>query len=214
MEVFIENMKESEIKNKRVLEVGSRYVNGSVRPFIEKWLKPREYTGIDIEAGKYVDILLTAEKLVEYFGSESFDAVICANVIEHVKDWRLVIENMKEVLKKGGYIYITAPSIGFTYHAFPFDFWRYEIKDIRKIFSDFQITVLKNYEPFGIFLKAYKPLDYQPNEIREYALYSVILGKRATSLHDVTDMPITRRLKFIIKELEKKRPHFGLTRLS
>jgi len=105
IEFFIENIDIREFKAKRVLEVGSKYVNGSVRPLIERFCKPKEYIGIDIEPGKYVDIILPAEKLLKYFGKESFDVVISTEVLEHVKNWRVVIFNMKEVLKPGGYIY-------------------------------------------------------------------------------------------------------------
>ena len=107
MEFFIENVKPEEFRDKRVLEVGSKYVNGSVRPLIERFMQPKEYIGIDIEPGKYVDVVLPAEELVEYFGRESFDVVISTETLEHVKDWRKVITNMKDVLKPGGYIYIS-----------------------------------------------------------------------------------------------------------
>jgi len=91
IEFFVEDVKPEEFRDKRVLEVGSGYVNGSVRPLIERFMRPKEYIGIDIELGKYVDIVLPAEELVEYFGSESFDVVLSTETLEHVKDWRKVI---------------------------------------------------------------------------------------------------------------------------
>jgi len=102
LEFFIENVRPEEFKDKRILEVGSKYVNGSVRPLIERFMQPKEYIGIDIEPGKYVDVVLPAEKLVKHFGSESFDVVISTETLEHVKDWRKVITNMKDVLKPRG----------------------------------------------------------------------------------------------------------------
>ena len=54
---------------------------------------------------KYVDVVVPAEELVKYFGAESFDVVIATELLEHVKDWRLVVNNMKQVLKPKGYIY-------------------------------------------------------------------------------------------------------------
>ena len=106
IEFFIENVEKDEFKNKKVLEVGSKYVNGSVRPLIECFCSPKEYVGVDIEPGKFVDLILPAEKLVEYFGSESFDVIIATELLEHVQNWRLVVDNLKGVLKRGGYIYI------------------------------------------------------------------------------------------------------------
>jgi len=198
IEFFIDNIKIEEFKGKRILEVGSRYVNGSVRPLIEKFAHPKEYIGVDIESGKYVDIMLPAEKLVEYFGEEAFDIVISTELLEHVKDWRLAIINMKRVLKRGGYVYITTRSYGFPYHAYPYDFWRYEAEDMQKIFSDFEILkLIRDHEAPGVFLKARKPEPYNPVDLSSIALYSMILGKRTISIPDIRDMPISRRLKFI-----------------
>ncbi|MEM2261178.1 MAG: methyltransferase domain-containing protein [Ignisphaera sp.] len=75
------------------------------------------------------------KKIVEYFGEESFDVIISTEVLEHVRDWRAVINNMKRALREGGIMYITTRSFGFPYHDFPYDFWRYEIEDMRKIFT-------------------------------------------------------------------------------
>lgn len=71
---------------------------------IERFCSPKEYIGIDLEPEKYVDIILPAEKIVEYFGEEAFDVVIATELLEHVKDWRTVVDNMKRVLRRGGYI--------------------------------------------------------------------------------------------------------------
>jgi hypothetical protein len=66
-EFFVGNVDIGEFEGKMVLEVESKYVNGSVRPFIKRFLKPREYIGIDIEPGKFIDITVPAEKLLNYF---------------------------------------------------------------------------------------------------------------------------------------------------
>ncbi|GAY26247.1 methyltransferase type 11 [Desulfurococcaceae archaeon AG1] len=109
LEFFIENAEPEEFSGARVLEVGSRYVNGSVRPLIERFFRPKEYVGVDIEPGKFVDLILPVEKLIDHFGRESFDVVIATELLEHVMDWRLAVNNMKTVLKRGGYIYISRP---------------------------------------------------------------------------------------------------------
>jgi hypothetical protein len=101
-------------------------------------------------------------------------------LLEHVQNWRLVINNMKRVLKRGGYIYITTRSYGYPYHPAPYDFWRYEIEDMKKIFSDFEIIKLvKDHEASGVFLKAKKILNTLI-DLSNIALYSIVLGKRTT----------------------------------
>jgi SAM-dependent methyltransferase len=195
LDFFMRHVDCEEFAGRRVLEVGSKFVNGSVRPLIEKFCKPREYVGIDIEAGKYVDVVLPAERLVEYFGPESFDAVISTDVLEHVFDWRTVVNNMKAVLKPGGFIYITVPSKGYPYHAYPHDYWRYEIEDMEKIFGDFEIIALeKNWEAPGVFLKARKPKSLSPNDLSQIELYSIVLGRRTREIVGMDKAPLARRL--------------------
>ncbi len=211
LEFFIENAKLEEFKYNRVIEVGSKYVNGSVRPIIEKFLGPKEYIGVDIEQGKFVDVVCNAEKLVEYFGEEYFDVVISTELLEHVKDWRNVIQNMKNILKPGGYIYITTRSKGFPFHAYPYDFWRYEIEDMKKIFEDFEIIKLQeDPEAEGVFLKARKPLNYSSTNLDNISLYSMILCKRTTTIPDIKEMPTLRKLKIFLNQtlLEQARNIF------
>lgn len=183
MEFFMEAVQCEEFQGKRVLEVGSKYVNGSVRPLIEKFCKPKEYIGVDIEEGKFVDIVLPAEKLVEKFGENSFDALISTEMLEHVRDWRSVVNNMKLVVRPMGYIYISTRSLGFPYHACPYDFWRYEIVDFARIFNDFEIIKLVKdpFEP-GVFLKARKPIYFKMTDLSYIALYSIITRKRTREI--------------------------------
>ena len=140
---------------------------------------------------------------MEYFGAESFDVVIATELLEHVLDWRLVVNNMKLVLKPGGYIYITTRSKGFPYHAYPYDFWRYEIEDMKRIFSDFEIITLKqDHEVPGVFLKARKPHNWKANDLQNIDLYSIILGKRTKTIPKISDIPLYR--KIVLKLLHSK----------
>lgn len=195
-EFFIENSAIKEFSGKRVLEVGSR--NGSVRTFIECFLNPKEYTGVDIEHGKYVDLIVPAESVVKHFGPEYFEVVITTELLEHVINWRSVVNNLKTFLRKGGYIYITTRSLGYPYHGCFYDLWRYEVEDLAKIFSDFQIIILKKDKAApGLFLKARKPLDYIPNSLSGIAIHSIVLGKRTLEIPSPTDMPPHRRLRYL-----------------
>jgi SAM-dependent methyltransferase len=212
IEFFIENVRHREFEGKRVLEVGSKYVNGSVRPLIEKFLNPREYVGVDIELGKYVDVICPVERLVERFGEESFETVIVTELLEHIKDWRIAIDNVKKVLKRGGYIYITTRSYGFPYHGHPHDFWRYQPEDMRSIFSDFNILSLaQDHEAPGVFLKARKPYNYMPRDLSKIALYSILIGGRIREIPNASDMPLVRRIAIRLWLLQSKVERFLLT---
>jgi SAM-dependent methyltransferase len=203
LEFFIESIKAEEFNEKRILEVGSKYVNGSVRPLIEGFFSPQEYIGVDIESGKFVDLILPAEKILDHFGPESFDVVISTELLEHIVDWRLAVNNMKMILKRTGYIYITTRSRGFPYHGFPWDFWRYAVEDMGRIFMDFEVIAQKkDHQAPGVFLKARKPENYVPADLSDIALYSMVLGRRTRDIPNIEDMPFSR--SFMLRLLRPK----------
>jgi SAM-dependent methyltransferase len=214
IDFFQEEAFPEHFRGKRVLEVGSRYVNGSVRPMIQRFLEPREYIGIDLEPGKYVDLVLPAEKIVDTFGENSFDTIVSTEVLEHVHDWRKVINQLKRALKPGGYLYITTRSRGFPFHAYPYDFWRYEPRDMIAIFKDFKIYKLKgDPEAPGVFIIAQKPLRWTPAELKEIELYSMILGKRTREIPKLADMPLKRKILVNMKRtIEETRLEAGVPR--
>ena len=143
--------------NMRVLEVGSRNINGSVRPLVES-TKPLEYIGIDIEPGPGVDRVLNAIYLTDTFPAW-FDVVICTETLEHARDYLTVIAQMKAVLKPGGVLYLTTRSPGFPLHEYPGDYWRFTKAQILTLFKNMQIESCEDDpQTPGVFLKARKPL--------------------------------------------------------
>jgi SAM-dependent methyltransferase len=169
------------VAGRDVLEVGSLDVNGSVRPHAEA-LGPASYVGVDIAAGPRVDVVLDATELVSRFGRDSFDVVITTEMLEHVRDWRPVIHNLKGVLRPGGYLVVTTRSIGFPYHGYPYDFWRYEPEDMQAIFGDLEIVELeRDPDSPGVFMLARRPPGFV-ERIRPHRLYSIVTGRRQSSV--------------------------------
>jgi SAM-dependent methyltransferase len=174
------NLKEEDVRGKSIIEVGSLNINGSLRATVENF-GPDSYVGVDIKAGPGVDQICGADDLIEKFGCNKFDILICTELLEHVKNWQHVIHNLKNILKPSGILIITTRSKGFRYHGFPFDFWRYEKSDLEFIFSDFDIEVLeKDLDESGIFLKARKRIDFVEKELKGYRLYSIIQNRRSS----------------------------------
>ena len=170
---FFERKMLSDDAFKRMLEVGSMDLNGTVRMIAEVF-HPSEYIGIDLEPGKCVDLVLDVKDIVEKFGENSFDVVICSEMLEHVEYWRTAVNNMKRVLKPGGHIYITTRSYGFGYHAYPEDYWRYSREDVWKMFSDSKINCLEDDTEYpGVFLKATKPEDWKPKDLSRINVFSM-----------------------------------------
>lgn len=171
-------IEQSDIRGKRVLEVGSRDVNGTIRSIVAAF-EPAEYVGIDIEAGPGVDQVCGVDELVSRFGRESFDAVLSTEMIEHVRDWRTAISQLKAVLRPGGILLLTTRSKGFPYHDYPFDFWRFELSDMEAIFGDMTVEALESdpSEP-GVFVKARRPEIFKAHDLSNIQLFSILTGRR------------------------------------
>ncbi len=167
-----------------VLEVGSRDLNGSLRPMVEA-LGPGRYVGVDIAPGLGVDELCDATEVVARFGEEAFDLVISTELIEHVLEWRTVVSNLKRVLRINGVLLLTTRSRGFGYHGFPHDYWRYEADDVRAVFGDMRIEALETdrLAP-GVFLRARKPAAFREADLASYELFSVLTGRRVRTVTD------------------------------
>lgn len=172
------SLSKEEVKGKDILEVGSYDVNGTLRPIIESW-GPQSYTGVDIMAGPGVDIVCSSENILRHFGNKKFDIVVSTEMLEHVEPWQDVISNLKNICKPGGLLLLTTRSLGFGYHAYPHDHWRYEKEDMEKIFSDYEIISLeKDAMAPGIFIKARRPENFKENDLSDYKLYSVVTGTK------------------------------------
>ncbi len=180
----VKNLSREDIENKRVIDVGSHNYNGNMSIVAEK-MNPKEYIGVDMIPGPGVDVVCLAENLVEKFGVESFDTVISNELMEHARNWREVISNMKRVLKPGGNILLTTRGKGFKIHAYPHDYWRYDVEDMKKIFSDFDIEILiPDPQAPGVLLKAKKPHNFKENDLSAIDLFSVVTGTRSLTLSD------------------------------
>lgn len=88
------------------LEIGSRDVNGNCReyfPTVNSWY------GIDLRDGPNVDEVADAETWVPI---QTFDLVLCTEVLEHAKNPRAIVDVVYEALDPGGYFIMTCALLG------------------------------------------------------------------------------------------------------
>ena len=116
----------------RVLDVGSLNINGSVREFFPK-SSTSEFIGIDMQEGKDVDIVMNAHDLKQKFEAESFDVIFCMNTLEHDDKFWITLENIKYLLKRGGYFVFGSPTYNFPIHKHPKDYYRFLEDSVREI---------------------------------------------------------------------------------
>ena len=114
---FIKEFKESYIINNfnkdiNVLEIGSLDVNGNIRNLFDF---TNEYTGIDLEKGPNVDLVLNGTNIDEL--NKNFDIIISCECFEHAKDWKLIFEKMCQISKPNSFIVISVASTGRVEHG-------------------------------------------------------------------------------------------------
>jgi SAM-dependent methyltransferase len=197
LEVVAKALPERDVAGKRVLEVGSLDVNGTVRPGIQA-LRPAEYVGIDIRPGPGVDVVCDAAEIDHRFGPEAFDVVISTELLEHAREWKKIVHNFKYVLRPGGLLVVTTRSYGVDFHRHPFDFWRYEKDDFELIFSDLQIQDLQ-LDPTdpGLFIKARKPANFVERNLSDHQLYSILRQRKKREATDLDIVLFKIRYRFI-----------------
>jgi len=167
------------VKGIRVIELGSRNVNGSVRPLLQEKLKPEFYVGVDAMPGPDVDVVWRAEQIDLLYPKEIFHLVITTEMLEHVQDWRRVIENLFYLCAPGGHILITTRSEGFPKHDYPDDHWRFSLEDMRTIFEGMEILTLRSDpEMAGVFCLVRKQPGCSLRSLDEIKLYNINSGER------------------------------------
>ena len=197
----------ADVRGKRVLEVGSMDVNGSVRNDVIA-LGPASYTGTDMRPGRGVDMVCDAGDLVEKFGENAFDVVISTEMLEHARDWRRVVSNIKRVTAPNGVMLVSTRSYGVDFHRRPFDYWRYERQDFEAIFSDIRTEeLLLDAQAPGVMIKGRKPVPFVERDLSGLALYSILRRRRQRN-HTGLDLAIFKvryRLVRLLKDLAPKR---------
>lgn len=115
--------------DKKTLDVGC--TNG---PYVK--LFPNRI-GIDIRKAKAVDIIADVHDL-HMFKDNTFDIVLCTEVLEHLHTPSKAISEMKRVLKKGGKLILTTRFI-FPLHDTPGDYYRFTREGLEFLLKDFKI---------------------------------------------------------------------------
>jgi SAM-dependent methyltransferase len=96
---------------KTVLDLGSLDVNGTNRYLFENC----SYCGVDLGAGRNVDIICPADRI--QFADESFDFIISTEMLEHDMRWRYTLAKVAKLLKPGGVFLLTCASTGRQEHG-------------------------------------------------------------------------------------------------
>jgi len=117
-----------------ILDLGCRE-----KPYAD-WLEPGRvgtYIGADVIPGAGVDVLI--DPMGHWpFADESFDAIVCTQVLEHVGNRDTVVDEMSRILKSAGTILVTVPFL-YPAHGLPHDHVRFTSQGLTAVLE-------KNFE--------------------------------------------------------------------
>jgi len=100
-----------DFSQKRILEIGSYNVNGSIRPFFQG----STYVGVDIIAGPDVDVVCSGEKVSD--PDNTYDLTVSCECFEHNPKWCETFMNMHRMTKAGGIVHFTCATTGRLEHG-------------------------------------------------------------------------------------------------
>lgn len=126
--LYADLRRELNLLDGRVLDVGC-----GEKPY-RPWVRNASaYVGIDISPGPEVDVLIDPDRTWP-LESASFDSVLCTQVLEHVADLSLTVDEIARVLKPGGRLVVTIP-FAYNEHGAPHDYRRLSRHGLAKIFA-------------------------------------------------------------------------------
>jgi len=99
------------------------------------------FVGADLKSGENVDaafdICWPVDRIraaLKPTGHESFGGIVCAHLLEHVRDPFAAARNIEALLAPGGHAFIQVPWVQ-AFHAFPDDYWRISLSGLELLFQ-------------------------------------------------------------------------------
>ncbi len=111
-----------------VLDVGS-----SASPY-KKFIPATKYLRLDINKESHPDICCDVHQIE--WASKFFNTIIASEVLEHLANPAVAIEEMRRVLKSGGICILTTRFM-YPYHPCPKDYYRFTKDSLQILFSKF-----------------------------------------------------------------------------
>jgi SAM-dependent methyltransferase len=126
-ELFVKNYVSKSLTSERrinVIEVGSKSYEEQ-DTFKSLFADHRyNYTGLDVEPGKNVDIVPKSGYVWSELADDTYDVAISGQTFEHNPFFWVTFCEMARILKPGGRLFVIAPGGG-PVHRYPYDCWRF-----------------------------------------------------------------------------------------
>lgn len=113
---------------KRVLDVGC-----GLKPYYPFFADAAAYVGVDVQENPHAELHGAIEALpVE---DDSFDVVLCTQVLEHVEDPGRAVRELHRVTAPGGRVLASTHGV-MVWHPNPVDHWRWTHTGLERLFRD------------------------------------------------------------------------------
>lgn len=141
------------------------------------------FVGLDLEAGDNVDVVADIagdfRTLRERLKTFQFGTIICAHVLEHVRQPWIAARNIERLLAPGGQLFVQVPWVQ-AYHPFPEDYWRFSFSGIKALFEgiDFREAFYSGGSSDRIYTvqRGGEPVIGGPDAVIEAQLFQVLLS--------------------------------------
>lgn len=149
----------SEDREYVVLDLGSQQIEGQEDTSYKSLFKESKYTyiGADIVSGYNVDVVLDSVYNWSNIEDDSYDCVICGQMLEHDEFFWLTFIEIERILKPGGLCCIIAPSSG-KEHKYPVDCYRFYPDGLKAAAKFAKLNVIKAYAEWNS--KKYIDMDH------------------------------------------------------
>jgi SAM-dependent methyltransferase len=130
--------------NALVLEIGPDIIPSTLSLMVGNptitWESLNLAIGEETSRTRNSQLTILADNEYAYpIADNTYDIVISANVLEHVKKFWKWFEELKRIVKPGGLIITIAP-VSWPYHEAPVDCWRIYPDGIRALYEDIGLT--------------------------------------------------------------------------
>ncbi len=112
-----------------ILDVGS-----SLSPY-KKIIKYEKYLSLDIDSKNNPDIVSDIHNIK--WESDYFDTVIATEVLEHLENPKIALDEIYRILKKNGHVILTTRFF-YPYHPQPKDYYRFTKDSLNFLFNKFE----------------------------------------------------------------------------
>lgn len=144
----IKQFSKADFSNKTILDVGC-----GIKPY-ESLFKSSIYTGIDVAGGGHKNEMKLPDQFFDglsiAYPDNSFDFVICTEVLEHSPEPEKLLNEIRRVLKINGKLYLTMPFVWYE-HEIPYDFNRFTTYKLKSLFKKSNLTITQFEKTAGVF---------------------------------------------------------------